>query len=83
MADFLDINISIKRIIKKQANRANVSFEDKTIQPETYYRITIATRPAAEIFFGGGGQRKNSTLIYTINSVFYHIVKKNYLFTII
>jgi len=42
MADFLDINISIKRISKKQANRANIFSEDKTIQPETYYRITIA-----------------------------------------
>lgn len=42
MADILDINISIKRIVKKQANRANIFTEDKTIQPENYYRITIA-----------------------------------------
>eukprot|EP00102_Acyrthosiphon_pisum_P023154 XP_016660364.1 PREDICTED: 52 kDa repressor of the inhibitor of the protein kinase-like [Acyrthosiphon pisum] len=42
MADFLDINISIKRISKKQTNRANIFSEDKTIQPETYNRITIA-----------------------------------------
>jgi hypothetical protein len=31
MADFLNINISIKRIIKKQANRANEFSEDKAI----------------------------------------------------
>jgi len=42
MADFLNINISIKLITKKRANRANIFSEDKTIQPETYYRITIA-----------------------------------------
>ena len=42
MADILDINISIKRIVKKQANRANIFTEDKTIQPENYHRITIA-----------------------------------------
>ncbi|KAF0690597.1 52 kDa repressor of the inhibitor of the protein kinase-like, partial [Aphis craccivora] len=40
--NILDINISIKRIVKKQANRANIFTEDKTIQPENYYRITIA-----------------------------------------
>jgi len=42
MADILDINISIKHIVKEQANRANIFTEDKTIQPENYYRITIA-----------------------------------------
>jgi hypothetical protein len=42
MADFLDINISIKRIRKKQANRTNIFSGDKKIRPETYYRITIA-----------------------------------------
>lgn len=42
MADILDINIPINRIVKKQANRANIFTEDKTIQPENYYRITLA-----------------------------------------
>jgi hypothetical protein len=41
MGDFLDINISIKCIIKKQTTRDSVFSENKTIQPETYYRITI------------------------------------------
>jgi len=36
MAEFLDVTISIKRLNKRQQNRANPSKNDKELEPEAY-----------------------------------------------
>jgi len=41
MVEFLDVTISIKRLNKRQQNRANPSTNDKELEPEAYFRITI------------------------------------------
>ncbi|KAL4142370.1 hypothetical protein QTP88_004842 [Uroleucon formosanum] len=41
MAEFLNVTISIKHLNKRQQNRANPSTNDKELEPEAFFRITI------------------------------------------
>jgi len=42
MALVLDMNLTIKRLNKKQQNRANPFSDVESVCPEDYYKITIA-----------------------------------------
>lgn len=42
MALVLDMNITIKRLNKRQQNRANPFSGVESVCPEDYYRVTIA-----------------------------------------
>lgn len=42
MAEYLDVTISIKRLNKRQQNRANsLTNDNNKLEPETYFLITI------------------------------------------
>jgi len=56
MALVLDMNITVKRLNKRQQNRANPFSDVESVSPEDYYRITIAI-PYIESFISNLKER--------------------------